>query len=61
MMVMYNEYIVAIEYNQITTEFCGPRSTNLVLCDPSVDNASDIQKIIKIYESDLPPLAGIVV
>ena len=31
---------------------CGQRSTKLVLCDPSVDNAEDIQKIIKMSDTD---------
>jgi hypothetical protein len=47
---MYNEYIKAAGYG-IAKNICGPRSTKLILCDPKVDNAEDIQKIIKIYDS----------
>jgi hypothetical protein len=48
---MYNEYIKAHEYS-IAELICGPRSTKLILCDPTVDNAEDIQKMIKISDSE---------
>jgi hypothetical protein len=53
--VNVNEYIKSQHYTRVLNlsatggEICGPRVAKLTLCDPTVPNAVDIQKMVKLY------------
>jgi hypothetical protein len=61
-LLCFNEYVKFWHYKDsekldLTTKkdtLCGDRDTKLTLCDPSVEHAEDIEKIIKIYRPDEP-------